>query len=47
MNESEYIIWECETLEKIMEKHPEWNGEQVKKYFSAVKAILEKKGFFD
>lgn len=47
MTRSEYIIWKCETIEQIKEEHPEWNHEQVVKYFSAVKAILERKGFFD
>ena len=46
MSKSEYIIWKCETIEQIHEEHPDWNSEQVQKYFSAVKAILEKKGFF-
>lgn len=46
MSKSEYIIWKCETIEQIQEEHPDWNSEQVQKYFSAVKAILEKKGFF-
>lgn len=47
MKKSEYIIWQCETLEQIKEEHPEWTEEQVSKYFSAVKAILEKRGFFN
>ncbi len=46
MKKSEYIIWECETLDKIKELHPKWNNEQVQKYFSAVKAALKKQGFF-
>lgn len=47
MSKSEYIIWKCETEEQIRGQHPNWNNEQVKKYLSAVKAILEKDGFFD
>jgi hypothetical protein len=43
MSKSEYIVWKCETIEQIQEKHPDWNHEQVQKYFSAVKAILQKK----
>ena len=47
MTKSEYIVWKCETLEQIKEEHPGWTEEQVQKYFSAVKAILENKGFFN
>lgn len=47
MSRAEYIIWKCETLEQIREEHPTWNEEQVSKYFSAVKCILDKKGFFN
>lgn len=47
MRESEYIIWECETIDQIKEQHPEWNDKQVQKYFNAVKAMLKKRGFFD
>lgn len=46
LSEAEYIVWKCETLEQVREKHPKWNDEQVRKYYSAVNAILERKGFF-
>lgn len=47
MLKSEYIIWKCETIDQIQSEHPNWTEEQVNKYFEAVKAILEKQGFFD
>ncbi len=47
MTKSEYIIWKCETLEQIKEEHPEWTEGQVQRHFSAVKAILENRGFFN
>ncbi len=47
MSKSEFIIWSCETKEQIREQHPNWNDKQVRKYFSAVKAIFEREGLFD
>ena len=47
MRESEYIIWKCETLCQIRKEHPDWTENQIQLYFSAVKAKLEEKGFFD
>lgn len=47
MSKSEYIVWKCETIEQIREEHPDWINEQVQKYFSAVKVVLERKGYFD
>lgn len=44
MTDSEFIIWKCDTIEQIKEEHPHWTVEQVSKYFSAIKAILENKG---
>lgn len=44
MSKSEYIIWKCETIEQIREEHPEWNEEQVLKYFSAVETKLKRSG---
>lgn len=47
MKESEYIIWKCETLDQIKNEHPDWDEETIKKYFSKVEKILERRGFFD
>lgn len=45
LKKSEYIIWICETREKIAKQHPDWSKIQVNNYLDELKLkFLEKYG---
>ena len=45
LTKSEYIIWKCETLEKIEEEFPEYaeDEEKIANYFNAVENLIRRK----
>lgn len=47
LTQSEYIVWKCETIGQIKEKHPAWSESMVKAYFNKIEEELKKRNFFD